>query len=95
MDQIIILISLLNGLLLIVLIVGINRWQKSHGRLKEKTLTVILLGYFSFSFISEVIPVFFINPGVIAITIISFLLLLWGLGYPFVRWVYRQFNRSN
>jgi hypothetical protein len=91
MDQTTFLISLFNILLLIALVAGIIRWQKRHGKIKEKKLALILLGYFSYSFISEVIPVFFINPGAIAITIIVFLLLLWGLGYPFIRWLYRQF----
>ena len=94
MHQIIFLISIFNILLLIALIAGIIRWQKKHGKVTEKNFTLILLGYFSFSFIDEVIPVFFTAPGIIALTIIGFLLIIWGLGYPFLRWLYRQFNPS-
>jgi hypothetical protein len=94
MDQTIFLISLANVLLLVALVAGMTQWQKRHGKITEKKLVLILLGYFSYSFISEMISAFFINPGVIALTIIGFLLLLWGLGYPFFRWEYKQFNRT-
>jgi hypothetical protein len=92
MDQILFLISLFNVLVLIAIITVGIRWQKRHGMVTEKKFALIFLGYFSYSFISLMIPAFLINPGVGAITIIGFLLVLWGLGYPFIRWLYRQFN---
>jgi hypothetical protein len=92
MDQTFFLISLFNVLLLIALVAGIIRWQKKHGKISEKRFALFLLGYFSYSFISLMIPVFLTAPGVIAITIIGFLIVLWGLGYPFFRWLYRQFK---
>ncbi len=93
MDEVLFLISLLNALLLIALIAGIIRWQYRHGRISEKRLALILLGYFSYSFISLMVPIFLSNPGVITLTIIGFLVLLWGLEYPFIRWLYRLYHQ--
>lgn len=92
MDLITFLISLFNVLLLIPFIAGIRRWQKGHGKVAEKNFALLLLGYFSYSFISLMIPTFLAAPRVIAITVICFLVLLWGLGYPLIRWLYRQFT---
>jgi hypothetical protein len=91
MEQIILLIVVLNSILLIALIVSIKKWEIRHARISEKRFALIFLGYFSFSFISEIAPAFLINPSAVLITILGFLLLLWGIGYPFIRWLYRQF----
>jgi hypothetical protein len=93
MEQTINLIVVFNFFLLIILIVGIFWWQKRHSKLSEKRLILILLGYFSYSFISPLVPEFLINPGLTTLIIIGFLLVLWGLGYPFFRWVFKQFNQ--
>jgi hypothetical protein len=92
MDQIEIFLVLVNFILLVGLIAGIIWWQRKYGKLTEIRLTLLLLAYFSYSFISQMIPFFSINPGATIITIFGFLAILWGIGYPFLRWVYQQFN---
>lgn len=93
MDPIIFLITLFDFMLLLALIAGIIRWQKRHGKITEKKYALILLGYFSFSFISLMIPAFLTSPRVMVITIIITLLILWSVGYLYLRYLYRQFNR--
>lgn len=88
------LIIILNALLLIVLIIGIRRWQRKHGKVTEKTLALILTGYFSFTSIIASLPLIKINFQVVIVVNLFFLLIFWGIGYPWIRWLYRQFNSS-
>jgi len=93
MEQTIDLIIVFNVICLIGLVVGIKRWGKKHGAPTEKWFAVILNGYFSLSFITTSLPLLIVFPKVIFMDII-FLLLLWGIGYPWIRWLYRQFACS-
>jgi hypothetical protein len=93
MDQIGIIIGVFNFILLIGLTVGTIRWQKSHGKLSQKKVILIVLGFFCYNFISLMIPIFLINPGATIIIIIGFLLVWWGLVYPIFCWAFKQFNQ--
>jgi hypothetical protein len=84
----------LNAILLIGLIMGVRWWQKQHGRLSEKSVALILTGYFSFSAITTSLPLLKINIQVTILVDFIFLLVFWGIGYPWIRWLYRQFNSS-
>jgi hypothetical protein len=94
-DQITNLIIVLNVILLFVLVVGIRWWQKRHGRVTEKKLAIILAGYFSYSFITTSIPLLIIYPRVMIIVDTVWLLIMWGIGYPYFRWIYRKFTSIN
>lgn len=93
-EQTIPLIIVFNFICLIGLVVGLVRWQKKHGRLTEKKLALILTGYFSFSAITTSLPLLKINFQVTIIIDTVFLLVFWCIGYPWIRWLYRQFNSS-
>ncbi|MEK6754351.1 MAG: hypothetical protein AABZ00_19005 [Chloroflexota bacterium] len=88
------LIIVLNAILLVVLITGIRWWQRKHGKVTEKALALILTGYFSFSSIITSLPLIKINFQVAVVVNLIFLLVFWGIGYPWIRWLYRQFNSS-
>jgi hypothetical protein len=93
-EQSIYSIIVFNAILLIVLIAGISWWQKKYGRLTEKRLALLLTGYFNFSAITTSLPILKINIQVTIIVNLIFLAVFWGIGYPWMRWVYRQFNSS-
>lgn len=94
MDQTMNLIIVLNFLGLIGLVAGIRWWQKKHGKLTEKRLALILVGYLSLSFVTPLLPLLRAHPYETIVVDIVFLLVLWGIGYPWTRWLYRQFYRS-
>ena len=87
-------IIVFNAFLLIGLIGGIRWWQKKHGKLAEKSVALILTGYFSFSSLTTSLPLLQINIKVTIIIDIFFLLVFWTIGYPWIRWLYRQINSS-
>jgi len=93
-EQSIHLIIIFNAIFLIVLIASIRWWQKKHGRVTEKRLALILTGYFSFSTITTSLPLLKINIQVTILVNLIFLLVFWGIGYPWIRWLYRQFTSS-
>jgi hypothetical protein len=86
------LILVFNFIVLIGLIAGMRFWQKKHGKLAEKKLALILTGYFSFSAITTTLPLLKINVQVTIVVDIVFLLVFWCVGYPWIRWLYRQFT---
>jgi hypothetical protein len=88
------LIVTLNFIGLIGLLAGIRWWQKKHGKLTEKKFALIITGFWTFFFITSLYPVLVINFKVIILVEIVLLLLFWGIGYPWSRWIYRQFNSS-
>ena len=88
------LIIVLNILCLIGLIVGLRWWQRKYGKLTEKGLALILTGYLSFSAITTSLPILIISPQVTIIVDLVFLFIFWVIGYPWIRWLYRQFNSS-
>lgn len=83
-------IIVLNAFLLVVLIAGIRSWQRKHGVINEKTLSLIVIGYFSFSTITTSLPLMTINIQATIIINLIFLLVFWGIGYPWARWLYRK-----
>jgi|CXWL01.1.fsa_nt_gi hypothetical protein len=83
-----------NFILLIGLVVVLRR-LKAKGKLNDNKLAIILNGYFSFSFITISIPLFTINIRVAFIIDTVFLLILWVVGYPWIRWLYRKFSSRN
>jgi hypothetical protein len=88
------IIEAFNWILLIGLVAGILRWQRTHGKLAEKKLAIILCSYFSFSFITNLIPVLITHPEITLIVDAGFVTIVWIVLYPFCRWVYRHFNQS-
>ncbi len=93
-EQSVRIIIILNGILLIVLITGLRWWQKKHGKVTEKTLALIVTGYISFSAITTSLPLAKINALTVALVDLIFLIIFWGIGYPWSRWLYRQFNST-
>jgi len=89
------LIIAFNVILLVVLTAGVRSWQRSHGRLSEKKFALILTGFWTFFTITTFSPLFRINPKVAVIVDIILLLGFWGIGYPWTRWIYRQFTSAN
>lgn len=86
------LILMFNFIILIGLVAGLSRWQIKHGRLTPHNFSMLLTGYFSFSFITTMLPLLITNVSVTIIVDIVYLLLLWCFGYPLFRWIYGQFN---
>ena len=77
---------------LILVIVGIRRWQKRHGKLSEKSMAVILCGYGSLFTITTFVAIYFDTdhaPFSLLLGLL-FLIMVWSLGYFFARWLYRQ-----
>lgn len=94
MSEIIVnLIIAFNLILLLGIVIGLRRWHKA-GKLTETRLALILTGYFSFSVVTTSLPILSINILVTAVVDLVFLLVLWSIGYPWIRWLYRQFNSS-
>ena len=93
-QQIIGLIIVFNFIVLIGLVV-ILRLLKSQGKLNERKFAILLIGYFSFSFITTSLPILIINVRATLIINIFFLLVLWVIGYPWCHWLYRKFSSRN
>ncbi len=93
-EQTVDLIIVFNFIGLIGLVAGIISWQKKHGKLTEKRFALILTGFWSFFVITTFYPLLKINFQVTILIEVVLLLLFWGIGYPWFRWVYRQFNSS-
>jgi hypothetical protein len=92
MEQTIDLIAVFDCLGFFGLIVGLISWQKKHGRLTEKRLTLIVCGYFSFFIITTLSLLVTVNFQATLLVEIILLSVIWGIGYPLGRWLYRQFN---
>jgi hypothetical protein len=92
MENFINLIIVINFIIFIVLIAWLIRWQKSHGRLTEKKLAIILTSYFCFSVVTTSLPLIQININATIIIDFIFLALFWGIGFPWFRWLYRKLN---
>jgi hypothetical protein len=77
---------------LILVIVGMRWWQKRHGRLSEKVMTLILCGYGSFWTITTFTSIYFEpNHSTLSVLLgLLFLVMVWSLGVLLARWLYRQ-----
>jgi hypothetical protein len=84
----------LNFIIVIVLVVGIRYWQRRHGRLSEKRTALIISGYFSFFVLTTFLPLFEIDFWLTILIEIVLLVVVWGIGYPWARWLYSRFNSS-
>jgi hypothetical protein len=91
-DECITVIVIMNFFLLIILIVSIKRWQKRNGKIGEKKMAILLSGYFSFTTITSTAPLYSINIQLTILVNIIFLIGFWGIGYPWIRWLYRKFD---
>jgi hypothetical protein len=85
-------IPVLNVFCLILIIVGIRLWQKRHGKLSEKAMTLVLCGYGSLWTITNFTAIYFeTNHSILAVLLgLLFLIMVWSVGYLFARWLYRQ-----
>jgi hypothetical protein len=88
------LIFALNFALLIGLVAGLLRWQKKHGRLSADKFALLMTGYFTFSFVTTLLPYLVNYTRVTVVVDAVFLLVLWCVGYPLFRWIYGQFVSS-
>jgi hypothetical protein len=77
---------------LILVIVGMRWWQKRHGELSEKAMTLTICGYGSFWTITTFTSIYFeTNHSTLIILVgLLFLIMVWSLGVLFARWLYRQ-----
>lgn len=89
--------SILNFVCLlgVVLVAGIGFWSKKHGRLSEKKTALFLIGYLSLLTLTVLYPIFKVPSAQGTATIILLLLALWGIGYPWARWLYRKMTPPN
>lgn len=85
------LLLIINAALLFGLIIYLIWWQKKHGKLSENRVATTLTLFFSFSVVTIFTPLFYVNILVALIVIPILLLLFWIIGYPWIKWVYRQF----
>ena len=87
------IIPIFDMICLITLALGIRWWQKRYGKLTEKKLSSILVGYGVFFTLTTFGDIFWETHSLIAILLgLGFLLIVFILGYPYVRWLYRKFN---
>jgi hypothetical protein len=78
---------------MIGLALGLRWWQKKHGSLGEKRVALIVCAYFSFFFTSLCVLLFLeTNSNIVIILEVVFLLFSWGIGYPWMRWLLRNFS---
>ena len=91
MEQIASLIIVFNFIVLVGLVVVLRRLQK-QGRLNANKFALILNGYFSYSFVTPLLPLLITNTHVTLIVDTVFLAILWTIGYPWSRWLYRKFS---
>jgi hypothetical protein len=82
-----------NTLLLFLFIPGMRVLEKKHGKLTEKQAIFIVLGFFSYFFISPLAPLLLSDSGIIVLMIVI-VAVWWGIGYPIFRWIYRNINKS-
>lgn len=93
-DQLVNWIIVFNFLILVGLVIRLRWWTKKYGKITGKTFALILTSYFSFAFITPLLPSLITHPKVTILVDAIFLLILWCLGYPWVRWLYDQFDLS-
>ncbi|MBV6397145.1 MAG: hypothetical protein HFACDABA_02750 [Anaerolineales bacterium] len=88
-----IIIPAFDFFLLLCTIAGMVWWQKGHGRLEEKQVALIMSLYGTVFIITSVHPIY-LSTHYREVLIFEFALLLvvWLIGYPFTRWIYRQFR---
>ena len=94
MERFMNLIIVFNFVVLIGLIIVLRRPQK-QGWLDGNKLALILNGYFSYSFVTPLLPLLITNTRVILIVDIVFLVILWAVGYLWIRWLYQKFSSRN
>lgn len=94
MEQLVDFIIVFNFIVLVGLLVVLKRLQKQNW-LDANKFALILNGYFSYSFITPLLPLLVTNTRVTLIVDSIFLLILWPIGYPWSRWLYRKFSARN
>jgi hypothetical protein len=85
-------IILFNLVVLVALVVALRRWNTKHGRLADGRFAAILTAYFSLSFVATLVPLLQSYPVETLVVDLVFVILCWAIGYPWIRWLYRQFN---
>jgi len=80
-------------IILIVLVVGIRDWQKKHGPLTGKRIALIVMIYFTLFILTTLYPVIKTFSNEVILYIVLFLLVLWGVGYPWVYWLHKKFTQ--
>jgi hypothetical protein len=81
-------------LCLVGLAIILRWWQKRYGKLGEKSFALILSGYGSFFVITTFVGIYVATRSNIAIYLgIGFLIILWCIGFPFIRWLVKEFYR--
>ncbi len=90
-DPLMLMIIIFNFIILAPISVILRSWRE-RGTLTEKKFAITLTAYFSFSFVTPLIPVMIGYPQTTALVDAGALLVLWCIGYPCLRWLYRQFD---
>jgi hypothetical protein len=85
-------IFIINILIFLVLIINLRRWQKKKGNLSEKSVALILTGFFNFFSITTFIPLIRINFCATIIVILILLTLSWLFLYPSFRFLGRRYK---
>lgn len=88
------LIIAINVILLALLIILLMWRQKKYGSVSEKRLALILCLFLSFFFFTIFIPLFTIDIKNTIIIDIIFQVLVWAVGFPFLRWFFRKINQK-
>jgi hypothetical protein len=87
------IIPVFDMICLIELAVGIAWWQKRNGKLNEKQMSSIVIGYGVFFVLTTFGGIFWETHSLIAILLgLGVLLIVFVFGYPYARWLYRKFN---
>jgi hypothetical protein len=82
--------------LLIGVIAGTIWWQKGHSRLTDKQVGLILSAWGTVFIITNIHPIYLeTHYREVLIFEVALLLIVWLVGYPFARWLYRQFRSMN
>ena len=88
-----IIIPVFDMICLIALALGIAWWQNRHGKLTEKRMTSLVIGYGVFFVLTTFGDIFWETHSFIAILLgLGVLAIVFILGIPYSRWLYRKFN---
>lgn len=94
MKQILQSILILNLICIITLVASLRLWQSKYGKLNEKQAALVIIGYLSFFTVTIFSPLLITFPTEAMLLDAILLLILWGVGYPWARWLYRRYRST-
>ena len=79
--------------LMVCVIAGMIWWQKRHGRFTDKQAGLIISAYGTVFIITSIHPIYLeTHYREVLILELVLLLIVWLVGYPYARWLWRQFT---